>query len=1400
MTIEPRTSLDPSAWLAAAVNGGLPEPGSQRWQPLRVGIVSMWEYDNVEFWFADGRMVLRGGNGAGKTKVLELTTLMLLRGEIQPSDLDPFGSQHRTMKFNLLPTGDGDDPREPADSGLGYAWVEFGMLDEDGQPSYFTCGLGASARRGTGITRPEVWHFHTALRHGKDFSLISGGHALAGKELRTLDGIETPPNAKLYRAAVAETLFGLDSESYEHLTDLLKQLRRPKLGERLNPSSLAETLRDALPPVAGHEISQLAKGWDQLQQLRATVEVTERAAADVAGFVRNGWRPWARAVVRRHADDLAAAITQLDNTTKDKRAAESEVADAQGRVAQTHQHLEEATTTAAERQTELGELLESNAYRDAAAAAQRVERLRDSVTSLTTQTERARRHQTAAEATAAQAQRQVEAATAKAHQASEAVETAARNAGTAAAPAGLTASAERHLPGRDVTVLLADCQARSERLEHLRDLQLAFDNADRRAENSAREVETRETDLSDAEQAQQAAEHAAQGTVDVFRERLRAWAAEATIVACTTDQVDSWCDMVAELTHIDEVTTTVVAGVSVIDAVRAHCADVRHRLDSASGQVKLRRAPLAERLRDVAADLEAIEALTEQPPPSPALWRRRDRPEPDEEGGAPLWRCVQPAPGVPDETLDRLEATLAAAGLLDAWLEPGGGISGTVGGLDTWISSATPAQTSLLEVLEPASAGGVSTGVIRAMLDGIGWLGPGQQPPEGPWMSYDGRWRVGQLAGRTEPVGPASYLGAAARESARRRKILALQQELSGLRAKIKDCDSELTSLADRMSLVRAEERAVPGDAERDVTTAVAVLAERMGRRRGYEQRLTTAREAHRMDLATRDQRWADFAGYAGAHGLPLRDLAAVAVALDRYRQTLQELRQQLELFALHEDALRVAAERHHEDSERAVAAAEDVAALESELRGQQIRLRTAEQALGAEHKDQLDRKAHLETQLSSLTASAEQLRGELREADIAVAKAEAILNTHEDRRQQAEQNRDATLARWWQVIDAGLADPVGIHTPVRRVVETARDSARQARRELPETNPDTVDRLWRRCHAQLQELRQRLLPDRDARVDDEGSLPVVTVLADTTAGWQTPVNASDALAMRVAEQRDKYDAEQQRVLTTLLGSTFIEHLKDRLDYTERTFTRINTTLATHPTRQGHAVRLVWEPDPREPDARAVVAALGQGYQQLSEDRQEMVRSFLARKIDEARDEAAAEGAADWDQQLGAALDYRRWLRISLEYRPGAGGRWAGFDSAKHGAKSGGEKVVLLSQPLFAAAVVAYDAAAPYAPRWVWLDEAMTGVDAKVKASFMGLTVSFALDVMLTAHDEWCNYDTVPAVAVYDLARTPHLPGVDVVPYLWCGSMHRLGVERLGFAPPSEVIAADDLLAHLEEE
>ena len=60
----------------------LPAPCSERWKPLRAGLVDMFYYDAEEFWFHDGRLLLRGNNGTGKSKVLALTLPFLLDGEL----------------------------------------------------------------------------------------------------------------------------------------------------------------------------------------------------------------------------------------------------------------------------------------------------------------------------------------------------------------------------------------------------------------------------------------------------------------------------------------------------------------------------------------------------------------------------------------------------------------------------------------------------------------------------------------------------------------------------------------------------------------------------------------------------------------------------------------------------------------------------------------------------------------------------------------------------------------------------------------------------------------------------------------------------------------------------------------------------------------------------------------------------------------------------------------------------------------------------------------------------------------------------------------------------------------------------------------------------------------------
>ena len=149
----------------------LPAPSSERWKPLRAGLVDMFYYDQEEFWFRDGRLLLRGNNGTGKSKVLALMLPFLLDGDLAPHRVEPDGDRQKRMEWNLLLGG-----KHPSSERLGYTWLEFGRRDADGPDGsegtaeFFTIGCGLKAVAGRGIARH--WFFVTSQRPGAELRLL----------------------------------------------------------------------------------------------------------------------------------------------------------------------------------------------------------------------------------------------------------------------------------------------------------------------------------------------------------------------------------------------------------------------------------------------------------------------------------------------------------------------------------------------------------------------------------------------------------------------------------------------------------------------------------------------------------------------------------------------------------------------------------------------------------------------------------------------------------------------------------------------------------------------------------------------------------------------------------------------------------------------------------------------------------------------------------------------------------------------------------------------------------------------------------------------------------------------------------------------------------------------------
>lgn len=115
-----------------------------KWQINRAGLIDFWYYDEEVFEFADGRILLRGSNGSGKSVTMQSFIPLLLDGNMRPERLDPFGSKARKMENYLL---EEDDVREER---TGYLFIEFKRMESE---EYMTFGLGIRARKNneTGI-------------------------------------------------------------------------------------------------------------------------------------------------------------------------------------------------------------------------------------------------------------------------------------------------------------------------------------------------------------------------------------------------------------------------------------------------------------------------------------------------------------------------------------------------------------------------------------------------------------------------------------------------------------------------------------------------------------------------------------------------------------------------------------------------------------------------------------------------------------------------------------------------------------------------------------------------------------------------------------------------------------------------------------------------------------------------------------------------------------------------------------------------------------------------------------------------------------------------------------------------------------------------------------------------
>jgi hypothetical protein len=332
-------------------------------------------------------------------------------------------------------------------------------------------------------------------------------------------------------------------------------------------------------------------------------------------------------------------------------------------------------------------------------------------------------------------------------------------------------------------------------------------------------------------------------------------------------------------------------------------------------------------------------------------------------------------------------------------------------------------------------------------------------------------------------------------------------------------------------------------------------------------------------------------------------------------------------------------------------------------------------------------------------------------------------------------------------------------------VVETASALLRDA--GGAEASEDARDRLASQVNERFQQLHVAL-SSHDLLPAAERHHGIISVHVHFRGQDRGIAELATELAAEVAQRRQLLTARERELVENFLLDQAAEHLHDLLYAAEAWVATVNRELAARPTSTGMALRFRWQEADDAPagvaDARRVL--LRPQHAWSPEDRA-LLAGFMQRSIQAERERDA--GAA-WGDCLAAALDYRRWHRFAVERQQE--GRWLRLTRRTHGTGSGGEKALALTLPMFAAAAAHY-AGAPLAPRLILLDEAFVGIDQDMRRQCMGLLAAFDLDVVMTSEREWGCYDTVPALAICQLAADPGGGCVALTRYVWNGRERR---------------------------
>lgn len=1352
-----------------------------RWKMNRAGLLNFWYYDEETFDFADGKLLLRGSNGSGKSVTMQSFLPVLLDGKKSPDRLDPFSSKARRMEDYLL----GEKGVVDRDERTGYLFLEY---KRENSEQYMTTGIGLQAKRHKEM---KFWGFVITdnRRIGESFQLYQMFQGekipLSAKELenRIGSGGHVVRGQKEYMDLVNKHIFGFQTlEAYDDLIKLLIQLRSPKLSKDFRPTVIYEILESALPPLGDDDLRHLSDTIENMDQSRQQLEQLEREYSAAKKLV-NVYDLYNRYIIAEKAENLLKVEKGYKAVLKQKEETEAMIAKLSDEISQLQQDEETYSDRLEVAKGEEERLNKHEVWR----LQRELNEHKEKLTVLNADFEKKQRQLDDKKAQESNQKSKLNKLGQEIYEAekgeagiTEEMELDARESGFSGHLQNLDDYRRNGKKAFDFTVWDREAHSHVNLLEDIR-------NDYRSQEQYRKEMEAKYREASDLKQNIDKHRNEQSDLAKLFEEdrqnledAIFRWIGNYSELQLHAEQLQTISRSVGGLyedNHYDDVLAPVM------DAIIAYQQEIAAKI----GTVK---AALESKLQEKAAfeaERNRWKGMAD-PEPDRAEATGRFREQLAEEGRAfvPFYAAIDFQEHVTEEQKRRMEAALKHSGILDSLIiEDAEGVEN-----DRFIKpNPSMFGHTLADYLKPDLEDGHAVSrelidnVLRTILIGDE---PGIDTSSTISIDENGFYRIGDLFGHAPDEGEPSFIGRSSRKRFQREKVAEFE-----MKAAIASQEAaELNTEAERLHKLGEDAKLIKGSfpPDRDLREIHSNLER-------YRTKIEGLVEAH--DRVDRQYKAAAQEFHALKQVIhektKLLDLGAglegCESAIDfmksyiRFLGKLQTLKRGLSGFYREKEMIEA---RLGELADEMIGLAGERNSLENAGRRTKAEIESVQRQLQLEGMDEVQRRiAEVQRELAEVTRELNRVN-------------QTLPARRENMKQGKEKLEIAKReASFWAALYESW--DFAFREELSKAFITVEDTSplaiyQQFQAELKKYDRAKMNELLSKAYYSEQ---SDLMEYRLTEYDQPLEMPEVLQFAELNqteqlqvSNWMqvnrrkhimmeyhgqkaNPYYVFETLGEELETKQSLLDEQDRQLYEDIILKSVGSILRARINRANEWIGKMDKLMAGRNSSSGLTFSIAWKPKTAETeeelDTQELVKLLQMNSKFLKEEDFGKITRHFQSKISKAKEliELRNEGNT-LHQVLKEVLDYRKWFSFILSYRREGEPKRELTNNAFY-KFSGGEKAMAMYIPLFTAAYSRYQEAASSAPYIISLDEAFAGVDENNIRDMFQVVEELGFNYIMNSQALWGDYDTVKGLAISELVRPKNADYVTVIRYKWDG-------------------------------